>query len=204
MKPSSVFEQRRAVRYFDPKKDLSSKQLKAIIDLAVLAPSAFNLQPWEIIAVRSDRAKQLLADNAGGQQKILDAPVTLILVGNREGYTLDNPVWAEAHSHFKSESGFEAAVQSAKDLYGGSPERKVKFAESNTGLLAMSIMYAASALGVDSHPMSGIDFDGIKHAFNIDEGKAAVMLISLGFADSKRQLPPRRPRRKYADIVTEI
>lgn len=204
MEPSSVFEKRRAVRFFDPKKDLPKARLEAIINLAVNAPSAFNLQPWEIIAVRSKRAKKTLAENAGGQQKILDAPVTLVLIGNREGYAVSNPVWEEAHSRFKSEAGFEAAVQSMQALYGASPERKVKFAESNTGLLAMSIMYAASHLGVDSHPMSGIDCDGIKKAFDIGEGKSVVMLIALGYADANRKIPDRRPRRPYADIVTEV
>lgn len=204
MKHTNIFEERRAVRFFDKNIDLPAERLQAIIDLAALAPSAFNLQPWEIIAVRSEGAKQLLADNAGGQQKILDAPVTLILIGDREGYDLGNPVWEEARNMFKEESGYSAAVQSAKSLYGASPERKIKFAESNTGLLAMSIMYAACFLGVDSHPMSGIDFDGVKKAFNIGEGKAAVMLISLGYVDASRPLSPRRKRRQYADIVTEV
>ncbi len=204
MRHTNIFEERRAVRFFDKNADLPPERLKAIIDLAVLAPSAFNLQPWEIIAVRSAEAKQLLADNAGGQQKILDAPVTLILIGNREGYDLSNPVWEEARGIFKEEAGFNAAVQSARSLYGTSPERKIKFAESNAGLLAMSIMYAAAYLGVDSHPMSGIDFDGIKKAFNIGEGKAVVMLISLGYIDPDHPLALRRPRRQYDDIVTEV
>ena len=204
MKPKNIFEQRRAIRYFDPKKDLSSKRLHEIIDLAVLAPSAFNLQPWEIIAVRSDQAKQALASLSGDQQKILDAPVTLVLIGNREGYSINNPVWEEARTRFKSGAGFDAAVQSALSLYGTSPERKIKFSESNAGLLAMSIMYAASFLDVDSHPMSAIDFDGIKKAFGIADGKAVVMLIALGFALADKTLPDRRPRRPYADIVTEV
>ncbi|MEX1308777.1 MAG: nitroreductase family protein [Eubacteriales bacterium] len=204
MKPKNIFTQRRAIRYFDSKKNLPSKRLEEIIDLAVLAPSAFNLQPWDIIAVRSKNAKQLLSSLSGEQQKILDAPVTLILVGNREGYAIENPVWEEARARFKSAAGYDAAVQTAQSLYGASPERKTKFAESNVGLLAMSIMYAASFLGVASHPMSAIDFDGVKKAFGIAEGKSVVMLIALGYEDTKKALASRRPRRRYADIVTEV
>lgn len=203
MDQKNIFESRRSVRYFDPERELPDELLRRIIDLAVNAPSAFNLQPWEIIAVKTPEAKQLLADNSGGQPKILEAPVTLILVGDRKGYSLSNAMWDELKKRFKTEAGLKAAVDSAHSLYGSSPERQIKFAESNTGLLAMSIMYAASFLGVDSHPMSGVDFDGIKEAFDIADGKAVVMLIALGYADKNKELAPRQKRKKYDEVVTE-
>jgi len=203
MDQKNIFESRRSVRYFDPKKELPDELLRRIIDLAVNAPSAFNLQPWEIIAVKTPEAKQLLADNSGGQPKILDAPVTLILIGDRKGYSLSNAMWDELRKRFKTEKGLKAAVDSAHSLYGTSPERQIKFAESNTGLLAMSIMYAASFFGVDSHPMSGVDFDGIKEAFDIADGKAVVMLIALGYVDEEKELGPRQKRKMYDEVVTE-
>jgi nitroreductase len=96
------------------------------------------------------------------------------------------------------------AKQAAAFLYGSSEERKLKFAESNAGLFAMSIMIAAKDKGVDSHPMSGIDFDGIHKEFGLKESKSVVMLISLGYFDASKQLYPRRPRRLYEDVTTII
>ena len=96
------------------------------------------------------------------------------------------------------------AKQAAAFLYGSSEERKIKFAESNAGLLAMSIMIAAKDKGVDSHPLSGIDFDGIHKEFGLKESESVVMLISLGYFDSSKQLYPRRPRRLFEDITTII
>lgn len=197
-----VYEDRRSINFFDPNKDVNDTLLKNIINVAVLAPSAFNLQPWEIIAVRSKEAKEKLMKVSNNQVKIVEAPVTLIIIGDKNGYDKSNPVWDEMLKSFGGNSEAVANAQNAANfLYGTSEERKLKFAESNAGLLSMSIMYAAKEFGVDSHPMSGIDFDGIKNEFGIDDTKTVVMLIALGYFDNSKTLYPRRPRRGYEDIV---
>ena len=205
METKALFLERRSVNFFDANKVLKEETLKEIIDLAVLAPSAFNLQPWRIIAVKSPEAKQKLFDLSNQQPKVLDAPVTLILVGNKEGYADSNPVWAEM---FTSVGGNQAMVDGAKQaaafLYGSSDDRKVKFAASNVGLLAMSLMLAAKEYGVDSHPMSGLDYDGIHKAFDLNEGEFVVMTLGLGYYDASKDLYPRRPRLQFEQITKVI
>lgn len=205
METKEIFLKRRSVNYFDKKKPLSDHLLKEIINTAVLAPSAFNLQPWRIIAVQSEEAKQTLFELSNKQEKVLEAPVTLIIIGNKEGYSDSNPVWNEMLQSVGGNTELvTGAKQAAAYLYGSTEERKLKFAESNAGLLAMSLMVAAQDLGVDSHPMSGIDFEGLHNAFHLNDGEVVVMLICLGYADPSKQLYPRRPRRGFDDIVTII
>ncbi len=205
MNLKEVFEERRAINYFDTNKGVEDGLLKDIINLAVLAPSAFNLQPWEIIAVKSKEAKNRLHKLSMSQPKILEAPVTLIIVGNKEGYDKSNPVWNDMLKNLGGDKEKLAGTQGfAYSLYSTSEERKLKFAESNAGLLAMSIMYAAKSLGVDSHPMSGIDFEGIRKEFELDENKTVVMIISLGHLDNNKTLYPRGIRRGYDEIVKEV
>jgi len=202
MEARRIFEERRAVNFFDPKQELESSTLQAIINLAVLAPSAFNLQPWRVIAVKSAAGKQRLYHQASNQAKILEAPVTLIIIGDRAGYEAGNPVWDEL-ADMQTPEKLKETQDFARLLYGTSEERRIKFAESNAGLLAMSIMYAAKCFGVDSHPMSGIDFSGIKTEFSLQAAEEAVMLVALGYFDHSKTLYPRRKRRGYADIVEE-
>lgn len=195
-----IMSERRSVNFFDSSRAISDEQIKAIVDLAVLAPSAFNLQPWRIIAVKSQEAKDKLQPLAFNQPKIGEAPVTLILVANREAYEASNPVW----DHMKAAIGEDAtkrSMESAGFLYGTSEERKIKFSESNTGILAMSIMAAAKEQGIDSHPMSGMDFDGIKAAFDLKPQEDVVMLIALGYHDQSKELYPRGYRRNAAEIM---
>ncbi len=201
----NVYEERRSINFFDSSKEVSKETLKNIIDLAVLVPSAFNLQPWEIIEVRSKEAKEKLFNLSNKQPKVLEAPVTLVLVGQKNGYDKSNPVWEEMLNTFGGDTKVvEGAQAMASALYSNTDADKLKFAESNVGLLAASIMYAAKHYGVDSHPMSGIDFEGIRKEFNLDESKTVVMTIALGYLDETKELYPRRPRRGYEEIVREV
>lgn len=199
----NLYETRRAVNSFDSSRSLENGLLKEIIDTAVLAPSAFNLQPWRLIAVTSAEMKAKLHSVAFGQPKILEAPATLILIGDKEGYGPQNGVWDELKS-LVGEEGANGAMGMAAQLYGSSDVRKLKFAESNTGLLGMSIMIAAQGLGVDSHPMSGMDFEGVKEAFGLSASEEVVMLISLGYRDESKELYPRRLRKGFDEIVTAV
>lgn len=198
-----IYENRRSVNFFDKDKKLDNNTLENIINLAVLAPSAFNLQPWKIIAVKSEEAKKRLYPLAFNQPKILEAPVTLIIAGDKAGYLPDKEAWSTFEAQAGKE-GTDGAKQFAHLLYATTEERKIKFAESNGGLLGMSIMYAAQYYGVDSHPINGIDFDGIQKEFKLGEDKNVVMLISLGYFDKSHQLYPRLKRYNYSEIVTEI
>jgi len=204
MNLKEVYEARRAINFFDTNKGVEDGLLKDIINIAVLAPSAFNLQPWEIIAVKSKEGKERLHKFAV-QPKILDAPVTLIIVGNKIGYDESNPTWKDMLELLGGDKEKLAGTQGmAAGLYGTSEENKLKFAESNAGLLSMSIMYAAKSLGVDSHPMSGMDFEGVRKEFGLDENKTVVMLISLGHLEESKTLYPRAYRRGYDEIVKEV
>ncbi|MBZ9687144.1 nitroreductase family protein [Clostridium estertheticum] len=205
MNLKQVYEDRRSINFFDTNKGVEDGLLKDIINLAVLAPSAFNLQPWEIIAVKTVDAKERLHKLSNSQPKILEAPVTLIIVGNKTGYDESNPTWQDMLKMLGNDKEKLAGTQGfARSLYGTTEENKLKFAESNAGLLAMSIMYAAKSFGVDSHPMSGMDFEGVRREFGLEENKTVVMLIALGHLDETKTLYPRAYRRSYDEIVKEV
>ena len=197
----SIFTERRSINFFDSNRPLPEGALKDIVDLAVTAPSAFNLQPWRILAVQSDEAKQNLFDAAFQQPKIKEAPVTLILLADKEGYGDDNPEWEAKVAMFGNREQVDGYRHFAASLYGTTPERQLKFAESNTGLLAMSLMYAAQEHGIESHAMSGMDFDGVKKAFDVPERYEVSMLLTLGYLAPGKDLYPRASRRGFEEIV---
>jgi putative NAD(P)H nitroreductase len=199
MSKTAILE-RRSVNSFDSNKSLELDKIREVIDLAVNAPSAFNLEPWRVIAVQSDEGKEKLFNVAMQQPKVKEAPFSLIIIGDRKGYENDNPAWSELETMAGSEFA-EMAKGMAANLYGSSEERKIKFAESNAGLLAMSIMYAAQIHGIDTHAMSGIDFEGIKESFNLKDSEHAVMVIAIGYRDESQDLYPRRQRKTFDSLV---
>jgi len=196
-----IFLERRSVNFFDSSRELDTDTLNNILELGATAPSAFNLQPWRIIAVSSEEEKEKLLPLAWNQPKIKEAPVTLIIIADRAGFEADHPIWNPIEEAAGKETA-DILKDMAGNLYGASEEMKIKFAETNGSLLAMSIMYAAKTFGVDSHAMSGLDYKAVKEAYNLNDTEEVVMLVSLGYHDKSKELHPRGFRKSGKDLVT--
>jgi len=69
---------RRSIRAFS-EKDVTEAQLIKIIDAGRQAPSAGDLQPWELVVVRDNGRKMALAHAAFGQYFIAEAPVVVVV-----------------------------------------------------------------------------------------------------------------------------
>ncbi len=202
MEAINMIQNRRSVNHFDPARKPDKETIKKIIDLAVNAPSANNLQPWRIIVIESEEAKEKFWNIAFKQQKVRDAAANILVIGNKNGWDKDNPVWEEMLQTVGGNKDIvEASQKGAAMGNGSSEERRIAFAQANAGLLAMSIMYSAQAMGVDSHPMNGYDYDGVHKEFGLAEHEMPVMNICLGYFDQSKTLHPRRPRRGFDEIA---
>ncbi|MGM0438143.1 MAG: nitroreductase family protein [Bacillota bacterium] len=197
-------EKRRSVNFFDPEKDLDDKKLEKIINLAVLAPSSFNTQPWKIIAVKSKDKRKELYEEACNQKKVLKAPVTLIILGDKDGYARDRDIWEEKLRLKKiNEEKIEKVISYNNNKLYNTEGRKISYAIRNSSLLAMSIMYSAKYYGVDSHPMIGFDQSKTRKLYDIEDNYEITMMISMGYFDDNKELDPRETRFKYNKIVEE-
>jgi len=194
---------RRSIHFFDTEKKVEVDLLKEIINEAVLAPSAFNLQPWSIIAVKSEEGKKRLHE-ACKQPKVLEAPVTLVMIGNPLGYRRDNPMWEVKKENGMKEEQISGMIDFCESSLYFNEVKKNAMAVRNTSLFAMNIMASAQNLGVHTHPMIGFDEDKVKEIFSIEKEKTVVMLICVGYLKDGKVLNPREKRRTYDDIVTEV
>lgn len=158
-------------------KEIPEETLRSIINYAILVPSAFNLQPWEVIIIKSDESKIKLY-NLCKREIVLKSPVTLLITHNKEAY--DNYVLL------------------------GKLETNSSFGERNTGFLSLSIMYSASMYNIDSYPLKQIDFQAIKPAFKIADYKDVVMLISMDYYPNQSELHRQCFTRFFDDVATII
>jgi len=205
MEFQQVMQSRRAVNFFDPGTEVSDEELRRIVETAALAPSGLNLQPWEIIIVRSREAKEKLMAAAGGQTKIVEAPVTLIVLADREGYKVGCPAFEKSWENMlalgyltpKQRGWFEKGPEK---LYGTS-EKALAFAVKNASFFSMALMLAAKDAGLDSHPMDGFDAEAVRSAFDVPERFFIPLLIALGHFDTSKQLMPAKWRKSYEEIV---
>ncbi len=204
-----LMETRRAINYFDPDQDVSEEKIREMVSLASKSPSGFNLQPWSLMVLRDPDRKALLQEQAWGQEKITEAPVTMIVLGDMSGWTFDNAM---------AEKSFQKAIESgemdeskrdwfagaASIIYGASEARKVAFACKNAGFFAMSLMLAATSLGLETHPMDGFDIEGVHRAFNIPDNYWIPMLLAVGYLKPGVTLHPPKWRKSYDEIVVDF
>ncbi|HOJ51460.1 MAG TPA: nitroreductase family protein [Syntrophales bacterium] len=203
-----VMRERRAVNFFDPNREVADEEVRRILETAALSPSSMNFQPWQVVVVRSREAKEKLMKAAFNQAKIVDAPVTLIILADKEGWRPGHPtvekVWQDmvklGYLTEDKRRGFEMGPQR---LYGGE-ERSLAFAVKNAAFFAMAVMLAAKDLGIDSHPMDGFDHEAVRQAFNIPANFFVPVLIALGYFDQKYTLMPPKWRKSWDEIVWGI
>ena len=204
-----VMNNRRSINFFDPDKDVPDETIRAMIDTAAKAPSSFNLQPWSLIILRDREEKTRLQGLAWDQPKVSEAPVTLIVLADRNG-------WKEGHRFV--EKNFQEMIKAktmAEDqrqwfsdarisLYGGTEDKQQAFACKNTGFFAMALMLAAKNLGLDTHPMDGFDHDAVREEFNIPDNYWIPLLLAVGYFKKDMALAPPKWRKTVEEIVVKF
>ncbi|MBI5632114.1 MAG: nitroreductase family protein [Nitrospirae bacterium] len=197
--------ERRSINFFEPGIELADEKIKELIELAKLAPSSMNLQPWRIVVVKDSERKKVLRKCAFDQPKAEEASAVLIMIadpGSLEG-SIGTVLQSWVDLGYMKPEMVATYKGMAGSLYGTADSLRRKFfAVKNTSILAMNIMIAARGLGLQTHPMDGFDEDCIKKEFNIPPDKIIPMLITVGYLRSGITLLPRAYRKSFEDFVT--
>lgn len=79
----SVLHRRTACRHFDPTRDIDVRILQRALAATRRAPTAYNLQPWHAIVIRSAATKEALCERAALRQRaVRTAAAVLVFVGD--------------------------------------------------------------------------------------------------------------------------
>jgi len=204
-----ILEKRRAINFFDPEKDVPEDLLGEMVTMAARAPSSFNLQPWNLVVLRNQEEKERLKALAWEQPKVVEAPVILIVLADKNGWQEGHPTVEKNWQEMLKAGSMQPAqrewfLNAAKSLYDWSPDANLAFAVKNTGFFAMSLMYAATSLGLESHPMDGFDHEGVRKAFNIPENYWIPLLLAVGYRKPGLELTAARWRKTKEEIFVSF
>jgi 3-hydroxypropanoate dehydrogenase len=181
-----IFREARTYNAFLPR-EVSDAQLRAIYDLAKMAPTSANASPARIVFVRSPQAKAklgpLLSD--GNRAKTLAAPVTAIVATDHAFYEHLPKLFPHAD---------------ARSWFAGNPALIETTAFRNGTLQGAYLIIAARALGLDCGPMSGFDNAQVDAAFFANTTYKSNFLINIGYGDASRDLFPRSPRFDFDEV----
>jgi len=209
MNYKEITEQRRAINFFDPNQEVTDEALGKMIDMAAKAPSSFNLQPWNLMVLRDTLAKERLKALAWEQPKVVEAPVTLIVLADKDGWKEGHPTVEKNWQEMLDSGAMEPEqrdwfLNAAKSLYGWSPEASLAYAVKNTGFFAMGLMYAATSLGLETHPMDGFDHEAVRKEFKIPDNYWIPLLLAVGYKKPGLELNPAKWRKTYNEIVVSF
>jgi nitroreductase len=186
---------------YDSARSLTDQQIDELIQLATTAPSAFNLQNWKFVAVRSAAGKAKLLPLAYGQQKVVDAAVTFIVCGTLEPQlTLPAALKPSVERGILDQGIYEGWVGAANSMYGDNPAFQRDEAVRSASLAAMTLMIAAEDRGLASGPMIGFDPAAVAAAFGLKSTDVPVMLVTVGYAAPGNW--PQKPRKSTSDVLT--
>ncbi|WP_199622694.1 nitroreductase family protein [Paenibacillus alkalitolerans] len=195
----TIFRERHSVRYFDATYKLNEQEIIELLEIAGSAPSSWNLQHWKFVAFTVAAAKEKLLPIANGQKQVVDASVTVAILGdleaNRNAEAVYGPViragLEDAYAGYSSHQVLFAQIEEAYTVSESSSYRRDE-AIRNASLAAMQLMLAAKAHGLDSGPMVGFDADAFVKAFNVPPRYVPVLLVAIG-----KEAKPARPTSRF-------
>jgi nitroreductase len=185
---------------YDPKRTLTDQEITALVDLATHAPSAFNLQNWRFVAVRSEEAKLRLLPLAYGQLKVVEAAVTFIVCGTLNPQeTLPAALKPTLAAGIIDEAIYKMWTDAAQGMYQDNPQLQRDEAIRSGSLAAMTLMLAARGQGLVSTPMIGFDQAAVAEAFALSATEIPVMLVTVGYPGSTNW--PQKPRKAVTEVL---
>jgi len=191
-----AIQERKSIRAFKPG-PIPKEKIEAVLNLAIHAPSAINLQPWEFIVVAGEERERLSRRliKAYREKKISCGPDAVRPLpkafGKRGAQTL------EAMNPYFKELGVQSDpfINEGSCNFYGAPAAiiiclddafsKVRFVD--IGIALAYFVLAAYEFGLATCPIGLITAyeDEIKEVLNIPENKNVVIGIALGYPDQE-------------------
>jgi nitroreductase len=164
---------RRSVRLFKDQ-EIPESMIEKLLDAAIHAPSGGNIQPLSLILVRSIEGKKKLAELAGGQPWVRNAPLSMIFC--LDFYRIKK--WAEmCQTEFQGEEAINHFFIAYADLM---------VAAQNVVILAESFGLGSVYVGSIQH-----EIDEIRNFFELPLYVLPLMVLSIGYPKSIPQNIPK-------------
>ncbi len=171
-----AIETRRAVKQYDANHQLTSEEEKLLFDLALKSPTAFNIQNWRFVVVKDKKLRRQIRAAAWDQAQVTDASLLIVLCADTKSWER-NPdrYWQNADAGVQ-----QFMLPMIDNYYRGHDQVQRDEAMRSCGMAAQTLMLTAKAMGYDSCPMDGFDFDAVGKLINLPEHHIISMFVTIG------------------------
>ncbi|GBG15077.1 DrgA protein [Novimethylophilus kurashikiensis] len=197
MNVTQAIETRRSIKGFDPRHHMQESEIERLMSLALLSPTAFNIQNWRFVLARDPELRQQLRAVAWDQAQVTDASLLVILTADLKSWEKEpGRYWKDAPQPVR-----DFLVPAIGQYYSGREQVQRDEAMRSCGMAATTLMLAAKEMGYDSCPMDGFDFDAVGKLINLPEDHVVAMFVAIG--KKAREAWPRGGQLPMNEVVVE-
>lgn len=176
MDVSIAITQRRSVKAYDPEHRMTEEEIEKLLSLALLSPTAFNIQNWRFVRVSDPALRQEIRKVAWDQAQVTDASLLLVMCADLKSWEKDTArYWRNAAQPIQ-----EFMVPAIGQYYSGKEQVQRDEAMRSCGIAAMALMLEAKEMGYASCPMDGFDFDAVGRLINLPDDHVVAMMVAIG------------------------
>lgn len=185
MNTLEAIKERRAVKLYDAAHRMSDDEIGYLLALAMLSPTAFNIQHWRFIVVKDPELRRQIRAAAWDQAQVTDASLLIVLCADLKAWEKQpERYWANASKEVQ-----DYLIPAIDQYYRGKEQVQRDEAMRSCGIAAQTLMLAAKALGYDSCPMDGFDFDQTAKLIKLPDDHVIALFVAIGNA-----IQPAKPR----------
>lgn len=210
-------KKRYSTKVFKKDEKISNADMDKVKELLRYAASSTNAQPWKFVIASSDEAKAKVAKATENYpfntQAILDASHVVVFASRLE---INEEFLRKVLEQEDKDGRFDAAPEFKEKMHEGRSwfvnihKQDMKdvqhWMDKQVYLNLGSFLLGASALGIDTLPMEGVDFKVLDEQFGLrEQGYSSIVVVPIGYADREADFNSKlsKSRLPLSEILIE-
>ncbi|PVX24607.1 MAG: nitroreductase [Candidatus Bathyarchaeum sp.] len=198
-----AIKKRRSIRKFTSE-SVSEHQIEQLMEVAQLAPSGCNVQPWRFLVVKDKHLKQKLCAASFNQKFVEEAPIIIVCCGDLSSWKKTKQHTQELLSvrdvHLNKETE-EALMDRVNRAVLAKMQERISSTLLNVAIAIEHIVLEAVELGLGSCWVRLFDENQVKQLLHLHKNLCVVALLPIGVPDEE---PDVRPRLPLSSIVLPV
>ena len=170
-----IAKNRQSCRYFDNAKQVEDEKIQAILESAILSPSACNAQPYHFTVCKGEKAKEVAEATRGMGMNKFTADVPVMIVISEEAYNKTAGV---------------GAILKDND-----------YRSIDIGIACAYLTAEATAQGLETCILGWLDDKKIRKICDLKH--PVRLVVALGYPKENYELREKK-RKDFSEIVTII
>lgn len=176
METIQAIKKRRSIRHFDTSFRIPQEEINQLIELAMLAPTSYNIQHWKFLVVEDLELRKEIQKASFNQSQITEASHLILICS-------DTKAW-EKHMEYKWQNTpneiQKFMVESTHNFYSKNEQLQHDEAIRSASFATQNLIISATSMGYDSSVMVGFEYHKVAKLVNLPNDMLISNFVVLG------------------------